>query len=57
MTVLAVVAIFVAISIYVFYWKGLWVRERSNLALTLASDQKAKGGTMGERVGDVGGEG
>lgn len=43
-TVLACIAFVVTIPIYVFYWKGPWIREKSKFAQTLASDRKAKGG-------------
>ncbi|KAI9850619.1 MAG: hypothetical protein M1838_005333 [Thelocarpon superellum] len=42
-TILAVVALLVTIPIYVFYWKGPVIRERSTFAQTLASDRKARG--------------
>ncbi|KAI9846800.1 MAG: hypothetical protein M1837_003649 [Sclerophora amabilis] len=43
-TILACIAILVTIPIYIFYWKGPVIRERSKFAQTLASDRKAKGG-------------
>jgi hypothetical protein len=48
-TILAVLAIFVTVPIYIFYWKGPIVREKSKFAQTLASDRK-KGG-RGDAVG------
>lgn len=48
-TILSILAIFVTIPIYIFYWKGPIVREKSKFAQTLASDKK-KGG----RTGSVG---
>ena len=48
-TILAVFAIFVTVPIYIFYWKGPIVREKSKFAQTLASDRK-KGG-RGDAVG------
>ncbi|KAL8830701.1 MAG: hypothetical protein Q9191_001283 [Dirinaria sp. TL-2023a] len=52
-TILACLAFVVTIPIYVFYWKGPIVRERSKFAQTLASDRKKKGGG---RVSSVGAE-
>lgn len=43
-TLLAFLAILVTIPIYIFYWKGPVIRERSKFAQTLAADRKAKGG-------------
>lgn len=43
-TVLACLAFLVTIPIYIFYWKGPAIRERSKFAQTLASDKKSKGG-------------
>ena len=43
-TILACLAFLVTIPIYIFYWKGPIIRERSKFAQTLASDQKAKAG-------------
>lgn len=34
----------VVIPIYVFYWKGPTIRERSKFAQTLAADREAVGG-------------
>lgn len=34
----------VVIPIYVFYWKGPAIRERSKFAQTLAADREAVGG-------------
>lgn len=42
-TILGVLAILVTIPIYVFYWKGPEIREKSKFAQTLASDRLAKG--------------
>ncbi|MCJ1279306.1 hypothetical protein MMC21_007130 [Puttea exsequens] len=53
-TILAVLAIFVTIPIYVFYWKGPVVREKSKFAQTLASDRKAKGGARAGIKGEMG---
>ncbi|KAL4805007.1 major facilitator superfamily domain-containing protein [Aspergillus unguis] len=38
-TILGVLAIFVTIPIYVFYWKGPQIREKSKFAQTLAADR------------------
>jgi len=43
-TILACLAFLVTIPIYIFYWKGPAIRERSKFAQTLASDKKASGG-------------
>jgi hypothetical protein len=43
-TILAFLAILVTIPIYVFYWKGPAIRERSKFAQVLASDRKVKQG-------------
>ncbi|KAK3170611.1 hypothetical protein OEA41_002692 [Lepraria neglecta] len=48
-TVLAGLAILVTIPIYIFYWKGPIVREKSKFAQTLASDRKRGG--RGDSVG------
>jgi MFS family permease len=42
-TLLGCLAILVTIPIYVFYYKGPAIRERSKFAQTLASDRKGKG--------------
>ena len=41
-TILACIAFLVTIPIYIFYWKGPVIREKSKFAQVLASDQKAK---------------
>lgn len=41
-TILGVLAILVTLPIYVFYWKGPEIREKSKFAQTLASDRLAK---------------
>lgn len=43
-TLLAFLAILVAIPVYVFYWKGPAIRERSKFAQSLADDRKKNGG-------------
>lgn len=40
-TVLACLAVVVTFPIYIFYWKGPIIREKSKLAQVLASDLKA----------------
>ena len=44
-------AIMVTIPIYIFYWKGPYIREKSKSAPTLASDRKERGGGRIESVG------
>jgi MFS family permease len=55
-TILAFLAILVTIPIYVFYWKGPAIRERSKFAQVLASDRKAKGGRRASMAGAEGGK-
>lgn len=43
-TILACMSCLVVLPIYVFYWKGPVIRERSKFAMTLAADRKANGG-------------
>ncbi|KAL8671140.1 MAG: hypothetical protein Q9168_004355 [Polycauliona sp. 1 TL-2023] len=43
-TILACLAFLVTIPIYIFYWKGPIIREKSKFAQTLASDRKKMGG-------------
>ncbi|ODV94033.1 hypothetical protein PACTADRAFT_3993 [Pachysolen tannophilus NRRL Y-2460] len=43
-TILACMAFAVTTPIYVFYWKGEVIREKSKFAQTLASERKARGG-------------
>ncbi|SAM83463.1 related to multidrug resistant protein [Ustilago bromivora] len=43
-TLLAFLAIIVVIPVYIFYWKGPAIRERSRFAQSLAEDRKANGG-------------
>ncbi|SPC67997.1 related to multidrug resistant protein [Ustilago sp. UG-2017b] len=43
-TLLAFLAIIVAIPVYIFYWKGPAIRERSRFGQSLAEDRKANGG-------------
>lgn len=43
-TILACIAACVTIPIYVFYWYGPQIRERSKFAQTLESDRQARGG-------------
>jgi len=42
-TILGFIAIIVTMPIYIFYWKGPYIRERSKFAQTLASDRKMRG--------------
>ncbi len=49
-TILACIAALVTIPIYVFYWKGLWFRDRSKFAQTLASDRKEKSGRRASKA-------
>ena len=42
-TILGCVGFLVTIPIYIFYWRGPEIRERSQFAQTLASDRKARG--------------
>ncbi|KAI4235215.1 MAG: hypothetical protein L6R40_006512 [Gallowayella cf. fulva] len=56
-TVLACLAFVVTIPIYVFYWKGPVIREKSKFAQTLASDRKGKAGGKAESTkgeGEIG---
>lgn len=41
-TILAFLALTFTIPIYIFYWKGPAIRERSKFAQTLAADRKKK---------------
>lgn len=43
-TLLAFLAIIVAIPVYIFYWKGPAIRERSRFGQSLTEDRKANGG-------------
>lgn len=43
-TILACLSCLIVVPIYVFYWKGPVIRERSKFAATLAADRKAHGG-------------
>lgn len=43
-TVLACLSCLVVVPIYVFYWKGPWVRSKSKFAQSLAADRKANEG-------------
>lgn len=49
-TILGVLAIFVTIPIYVFYWWGPRIRERSKFAQTLAADRQANATRRASRV-------
>lgn len=39
-TILGIIAVFVTIPIYVFYWKGQWFRENSKFAQTLSGERE-----------------
>lgn len=41
-TLLGCIAAIVAIPIYIFYWKGPYIREKSKFAQTLAADRKLR---------------
>lgn len=41
-TILGCLALIITVPIYLFYWKGPAIRERSHFAQTLASDRKVK---------------
>ncbi|KAI0019449.1 major facilitator superfamily transporter [Xylariomycetidae sp. FL0641] len=49
-TILACLAVLVTLPIYVFYWKGPAIRERSKFAQTLAADRKAHDGRRASQV-------
>ncbi|KAL8705433.1 MAG: hypothetical protein Q9201_001457 [Fulgogasparrea decipioides] len=53
-TILACLAIVVTIPIYIFYWKGPIIREKSPFAQTLASDRKQKKGAGQSKGGSTG---
>lgn len=46
-TILACIAALVAVPVYVFYWYGPTIREKSEFAQTLAGERKAGGGLIG----------
>ncbi|RJE23784.1 multidrug transporter [Aspergillus sclerotialis] len=52
-TVLACLSCLVVTPIYIFYWKGPWVREKSKFAQSLAADRKEN---EGRRVSKPSGE-
>jgi MFS family permease len=54
--ILGFLAILVTIPIYVFYWNGPAIRERSKFAQVLASDRKAKGGRRASNIDEPGGD-
>lgn len=43
-TILACLSCLIVIPIYIFYWKGPQIRDRSKFAQTLAADRKQNGG-------------
>ncbi|KAL2802104.1 major facilitator superfamily domain-containing protein [Aspergillus granulosus] len=49
-TILGVLAIFVTIPIYVFYWKGPQIREKSKFAQTLAAERTRHEGRRASRL-------
>lgn len=49
-TILGVLALFVTIPIYVFYWKGPQIRAKSKFAQTLAADRKENQGRRVSRL-------
>ncbi|KAI0599775.1 major facilitator superfamily transporter [Biscogniauxia sp. FL1348] len=49
-TILACLALLVTIPIYVFYWKGPVIRERSKFAQTLAADRKVHEGRRASQI-------
>lgn len=53
-TILGSLAILVTIPIYIFYWKGPVIREKSKFAQVLASDRKVKDGRRLSKI-DPGG--
>lgn len=51
-TILAGIALVVTIPIYIFYWKGPYIREKSKFAQVLAADRKKGGGRRVSTVGE-----
>ncbi|KAL4882258.1 major facilitator superfamily domain-containing protein [Aspergillus karnatakaensis] len=49
-TILGVLAIFVTIPIFIFYWKGPQIRAKSKFAQTLAADRARNGGRRVSRL-------
>lgn len=49
-TILACLAVVVTAPVYLIYWKGPWLREKSKFAESLAADRKTRGG---HRVAEV----
>ena len=43
-TILACLAAVVTAPVYLIYWKGPWLREKSKFAQSLAEGRRAKGG-------------
>jgi hypothetical protein len=59
-TLLGCLAVIITTPIYIFYWKGPSIRERSKFAQTLASDRRKKeqaGGEHGTSEGPPGAQG
>ncbi|KAL2378309.1 hypothetical protein RJZ90_006107 [Blastomyces dermatitidis] len=55
-TILAIISLVVTIPIYIFYWKGAIIREKSKFAKILAASRRARNiGRTGEKCkSDVG---
>ena len=53
-TILGFLAIIVTIPIYIFYWKGPAIRNKSKFAQVLASDRKARDGRRLSKIGPGG---
>ena len=49
-TILAFIALVVTIPIYVFYWKGPQIRQRSRFAQTLAGERTENSGRRASQV-------
>ncbi|KAK2811641.1 hypothetical protein FQN50_001983 [Emmonsiellopsis sp. PD_5] len=49
-TILAILALLVIVPIYIFYWRGPEIREKSKFAQTLAADRKANKGRRVSRL-------
>lgn len=47
-TILGIIAILVCIPVYLFYWKGPYIRRKSKFAQTLAADKLLEGMTQEE---------
>lgn len=49
-TILAILAAMVAVPVYIFYWKGPQIREKSKFAQTLASDRSKNQGRRASKA-------